>query len=848
MTVWYPGIGVIKNSTFNDENGDYFAQAGETISYIYTVRSYGVEPLRKPAITETGFTGLGTLPVPTYQSGDANSDGMIDLTEIWTYVATYTLVAEDLANASVSNSATATGQTAAGTVVSDVSDSSNPGDGKPWPHSGPGPGNDDPTLTSLPRRSVTADDDVQTGTIFANSGAANAYNVFDNDMLNIDAATPENVTLQVVTPASHPGVTLDTATGLVSVAPGTPAGTYTIGYQICDIENAYNCAPAVASVVVTAATVIAAGADNPPAVISAVGGPDIVNALGNDTLGEGPVTIGDVDLTVQTPASHPGVTLDPATGLVSVAPGTPAGDYSIAYRICEKANPANCADSVIHVVVSPNPIVATNDAPPSVSGASGSPTLFNVFDNDRLNGNPVDPDKVTARVTTPAVPATPGAPVPLLDPATGNVSVPAGTPAGTYSIDYELCEKADAANCSNATITVGVTAAPIAAADDSTDPVTSGSGGGSLVNILGNDTLDAAPLVPATIDLTVVTPASHPGVALDPATGQVSVAPGTPAGDYMIVYQICEKLNATNCAIANVTIPVVASPIAASVDDAGRVTTASGGTDLADVLVNDTLNGVPVVLAAVDLTITSPAQHPGVTLDTATGRLSVAPGTPAGTYSIGYQICEKANPANCATATVAVVVTETPLVAANDTPPPVNGRDGEPGGINVFDNDRFNNQPLDPDKITASVTTPATPATPGAPVPVLDPRTGIVAVPPSTPAGNYTIDYRVCETANPANCVDAAVTIVVTPAPIGAEADNPAPVHGADGGEGIVNAFANDRLNGQPVDIDEIVATVTTPAAPAYQGAPVPVLDPATGLVDAPAGTPAGSYTIDYRI
>jgi large repetitive protein len=63
----------------------------------------------------------------------------------------------------------------------------------------------------------------------------------------------------------------------------------------------------------------------------------------------------------------------------------------------------------------------------------------------------------------------------------------------------------------------------------------------------------------------------------------------------------------------------------------------------------------------------------------------------------------------------------------------------------------------------------------------------------------------------------------------------------------VGNAFDNDLLNGAPVVLADITATVLTPATP-INGAPVPVLDPMTGIVSVPAGTPAGTYTITYQI
>jgi hypothetical protein len=44
----------------------------------------------------------------------------------------------------------------------------------------------------------------------------------------------------------------------------------------------------------------------------------------------------------------------------------------------------------------------------------------------------------------------------------------------------------------------------------------------------------------------------------------------------------------------------------------------------------------------------------------------------------------------------------------------------------------------------------------------IDPSTGAVTVAPGTPAGIYTIDYTICETADLDNCDTATVTVMVT--------------------------------------------------------------------------------------
>ncbi len=845
VTVWYPAIGVTKSSTFNDTNADTYGQVGETIDYIYQVKAYGAEPLQNVSIAETGFTGAGTLPVPVYDSGDANTDSLLDLTETWTFKATYALVAADLTAGAVTNSATGTGKTAAGTTVTDTSDSSNPSDGNGTGTSGPGPNNGDPTRTTLARAPIAATNNSQTGTIFANAGVANAYNVLGNDSLKGVAPSPSTVTLTVVTPASDPGVTLDPATGLVSVATGTPAGNYTIDYKICEIGNPTNCATATASIVVTAPTPIVAATDAPAPVTSTAGGANIINAITNDRLNGVAVAIGDVNLTVTMPASNPGVTLDPATGLVSVAPGTPLGTYTIDYKICEKSNPTNCATSTVTVVVGSNPIVANNDSVPAVNGATGNPTAFNAFTNDTLNGAPVVATDINATVTAPATPKSPGAPVPVLDTATGNVAVPAGTPAGSYAIAYEICEKADPTNCKTATITVVVAAAPIAATNDSAGPVTSATGGSNLVNALANDTLNNAPVVIANINLAVTTPASNPGVTLDTATGLVSVAPGTPAGSYIIAYEICEKLNATNCALANVRVTVNPTPITADADAPAAVPGIAGGNDIINAFANDTLGGAPVVVSDITATITTAAapKKPGApvpVLDPATGLVDVPANTPAGTYTINYKICENTNPLNCANASVTVIVTAAAVTAANDSKTGVNGVAGDPAALNLFTGDTINGVAATPSNATLSVAS-------GSTVPAqltFDPAMGVVGVKPGTPAGTYSFDYQICEALNPTNCKTATASVTVDSSPIVATNDSATGINGASGATAVANAFTSDTING-------VAASPTNATVSVKAGTTVPAgltFDTATGSVDVAAGTPSGRYVIDYTI
>ena len=141
---------------------------------------------------------------------------------------------------------------------------------------------------------------------------------------------------------------------------------------------------------------------------------------------------------------------------------------------------------------------------------------------------------------------------------------------------------------------------------------------------------------------------------MNTTTGAITVSAGTPAGTYTITYSICEKLNPSNCATATATITVGSGNLLAQ-NDAGTINGFTGGTVL-NVLSNDSLNGQSVDTSLVNISVVTGSGNAGVVLNTTTGAITVSAGTPAGTYTITYSICEKLNPSNCATNTVQIEV------------------------------------------------------------------------------------------------------------------------------------------------------------------------------------------------
>jgi large repetitive protein len=214
-------------------------------------------------------------------------------------------------------------------------------------------------------------------------------------------------------------------------------------------------------------------------------------------------------------------------------------------------NPANCDDAVVTVTVEEALIVANDDTAGPINGLTGGDAGINVLDNDLLNGVAVDPNDVTITSTPTAE---------LTVNADGTVSVTPGTPAGTYTISYTICEDLNPTNCDDAVVTVTVEEALIVANDDTAGPINGLTGGDAGINVLDNDELNGVAVDPNDVTITS-TPTAELTVNAD---GTVSVTPGTPAGTYTISYTICEDLNPTNCddAVVTVTVEAARHPVA----------------------------------------------------------------------------------------------------------------------------------------------------------------------------------------------------------------------------------------------------------------------------------------------
>ncbi|PWB23977.1 gliding motility-associated C-terminal domain-containing protein [Flavobacterium sp. HTF] len=725
---------------------------------------------------------------------------------------------------------------------------------------------------------IVANDDV-INNVNGYEGAANIINAYTgNDTFNgiaVNITLVGLITPTILIPAAPinggPVPELIVASGRVNIPAGTPAGQYQIKYQLCENLNPGHCDDAIITINVTAPEIIATD-DAVANVNSYSGAADILNAYDNDTLNGGTLDLSTITTTV---ISVPGAinggpvpSFDIATGLVSVPPKTPAGEYKFVYQICESLNTGNCDQATITITVVSAPIIAENDVPfAPVNGFAGNPNVINALDNDTLDGIPVLLSEVQTDVLIPATSIN-GSPIPVLNPLTGNVSVPAGTAAGNYFITYRLSEKLNLTNNDTAIITIEVTAPLIQANDDTVANINGYVTTVNAINVLANDTLNGIAASLNDINITVDTPAASINggsvPVLQPLTGMVSVPAGTPAGDYEITYHICEKLNPANCNDATVYVTVAGPPILAVNDNVAGINGYKGETNVINAITNDLLNGTPVQLAQINITSISTATpadyvsgNPVPVLNTTTGIVDVPAETSSGTYTIHYSICEKLNPANCSEADIVIQVIAATIIANNDIDLNVNGYTGSSNAFNVLDNDSFDDSSIESktakikainiSQITITILNPANSVNGNPNVPVLDTATGIISVPPQTPAGLYTIQYRISENLNPSNFDDATVFITVTAAVIEANSDTVLNVNGFNGQADVINAITNDNLNGVAAQLAEITIGAVTPATPINAG-PVPTLDIVTGNLNVPAGTPSGTYTIRYEI
>ncbi|RBQ01839.1 beta strand repeat-containing protein, partial [Pedobacter miscanthi] len=651
-------------------------------------------------------------------------------------------------------------------------------------------------------------------------GGVAVTNVLANDTYNGAPASLSTVKLSQSS-TDNPNVTLDVATGAVNVAPNTKAGTYHVEYNIEDIINPGSIKTATVTITVTAPVMIT-NADNGSA-NGLTGGTAITNVLANDTYNGAAATTSNVILT-QVSTDNANVALNVTTGAVNVAPNTPAGTYTIVYQIEDILNPGQTKTANAVVTVNAPGMVANADNG-TINGVTGGAAVANVLANDTYNGNPATLANVTlTQVSTDNPNVT-------LNVTTGAVNVASNTPAGTYTVVYQIEDKLNPGKTVTASVTV-IVAAPVITATADSGTANGFTGGTAVSNVLDNDTYNGGVATLTNVNLTQVS-TTNANVTLDVTTGAVNVAPNTQAGTYTVIYNIEDKVNPGQTKQASVTVEVTA-PVMVANANTGTVNGLTGGTAVSNVLANDTYNGAPATLAQVNLTQVS-TTNANVTLDTTTGAVNVAQNTPAGTYTLVYRIEDKLNPGQFVNATVTVIITAPDLVATSDTGT-ANAANGGTAVENVLANDSYNGNPATLANVNLTQVATSNPNV------TLDVTTGKVIVAPNTPVGTYTVTYQIEDKLNPGQTKTTSVTVTVTSGTILANDDN-GTANGFAGGVAVANALNNDSYNnGAAATVANVTITQLSTSNTNIN------INPADGSVNVVAGTLPGTYTLQYKI
>jgi len=663
-------------------------------------------------------------------------------------------------------------------------------------------------------------------------------NILTNDNYNSQSVTTASVTISTtITLTNSPYIA--TATGEVCLPAHTPAGTYTLTYSLCAKTPPYNCSGVATVTIIVSPSPIKLQTTNDTFSYTTTTQTIVLgNILTNDSYNTQSVTTASVTISTTTALKNTPY-IATQTGEVFLPAHTPAGTYTLTYSLCAKSAPYNCSGvATVTIIVSPSPIkLQTTDDTFSHTTTTQTIVLGNILTNDSYNSQSVTTASVTISTTTTLTNA------PYIATATGEVFLPAHTPAGTYTLTYSLCAKSAPYNCSGvATVTIIVSPSPIKLqTTDDTFSHTTTTQTIVLGNILTNDSYNSQSVTTESVTISTTTALPNaPYIAT--ATGEVFLTAHTPAGTYTLTYSVCAKTAPYNCSgVATVTVIVSPSPIKLrTTDDTFRHTTTTQTIVLGNVLTNDSYNTQSVTTASVTISTTTASTNVPY-IATQTGEVFLPAHTSAGTYTVTYSLCAKTAPYNCSgVATVTVIVSPSPikLQTTDDT----FSHTTTPRTIvlgNILTNDGYNSQSVTTASVTINTTTALTN------VPYIEIATGEVFLPAHTPAGTYTLTYSLCAKSAPYNCSGVTTVTVKVSKPLVIARDDTYTVtigttsitesiYSNDSiGEQTPNAYSvNFQAIGGSKDNDNFYVLSVNLA----------------GNILIPQGIPTGTYTLQYRI
>jgi hypothetical protein len=595
------------------------------------------------------------------------------------------------------------------------------------------------------------DDDFSSTPINGTTGGSLAVSVFGNDNYGGGADNTVNDTNSTITQIGTwpTGITINEE-GIITVAPGTTAGTYHLTYQICDAINTVpqNCDQGIVTLVV-AGDVLITNADNG----SGSSGTNFqaVNVILNDTLNGVTPVVGTQtgQVTLSQSGSWPtGFSLNTATGMVNVSSAVTPGVYNMDYQICVNgASPAICKIETVTVVVS-------NSCAPScnLNGISMFVWLGDgdsQFIGDATNDDEDDDDFIGFR----------------------NYGTTAVDISGWELYVDQKGTSSPVFIFPNGTIIQPGQAFVVISDWNGPNPLpfnwfdanfVSGEG---MFEETSNNQAWAILRNTSNQYITIHQQGnSSQGQSLPSGTklcntNVTNLVPGDFDGCEMVYFNenTCSYAERTDC-----NIPILNPTIVADNDSftSTIIYNLSGGTTLS-VLLNDNFDGGPDGSANSSNSILSTVgTWTGFTLNTTTGVITVATGTAPGTYNLTYRLCAQVNSTICDTAVVTIVVSES-LDLEPDFATTSAGNSLTFGSI--LSNDKLEGiEPIigsNPGQVTISQSGTWNPGI------SLDTTTGMVTAASTLLEGIYVVTYQVCVNgATPTYCRTETITIEITAA------------------------------------------------------------------------------------
>ncbi|WP_298304987.1 T9SS type A sorting domain-containing protein [Flavobacterium sp.] len=261
------------------------------------------------------------------------------------------------------------------------------------------------------------------------------------------------------------------------------------------------------------------------------------NVLFNDTINGNAFSYTDVTITIINNPYNGIIDLDidplsSSYGFLIMYNPTIYGQFTIAYQICEVANPTNCDIGYVSLYNDLIPVTVNNDdfsGTPIDNSTGGTTSSVLLNDYSACFGPPLFGNSI--------VNANSSLPTGLTLNPDGTISVAVNTIPGVYIISYTVCENMSG-TCDSASAFVYVTGVTniVANYDDFSSPNYPNS---MTPSVLNNDTVNGYPVSFNDVNFT---PLNVPVGFSFTGNGYILIDSTVPEGTYNIPYQICSNI------------------------------------------------------------------------------------------------------------------------------------------------------------------------------------------------------------------------------------------------------------------------------------------------------------------